>query len=119
RVSDHNQIKELIAQVHAVKADPEWHSWAALESTWVYYAGAPVRFIPGGNSQNIVEPTGENVILLTTSRHWDRMKSKQDNQWEEVARNRYFLEQEDLVALQRKPEGTTIATLPEPKGAER
>ncbi|MEX1042846.1 MAG: glycosyltransferase family 39 protein [Pirellulaceae bacterium] len=113
RVSDHNQIENLITQVREVKAEPDWHSWAVLESTWVYYAGAPVRFISSGNSQNFAVPTGENVILLTTSWHWDRMAPAKQNEWEEVARSPYFLEQDDLIALQRKPQGTTIATLPE------
>lgn len=119
RVSDHNQLEDLIAQVHAINAAPDWHSWAVLESSWVYYAGTPVRFIPGKDNQHLAELTDENVILLTTSRHWDQMKSSKQYQWEEVARNRYFLEQEDLIALRRKPVDTTIATLPESNGAER
>lgn len=111
RVSDHQAIGRLLAKIEQAAPEATLCSFGVSESSWVYYARQPVKFVPAGAEDLERQFShGENTIVLTTPEKLDELPDSVRSQLVEVAREPYFLKDYPLIALRPSPELVETAT---------
>lgn len=101
RVSDHQSIDRLLAKIDEDVPNAVLCSYGVSESSWVYYARQPVKFVPANQAANLEREfsRGETTIVLTTPEQLDELPESVRSQLVEVAREPYFLKDYPLIAL--------------------
>ena len=101
RVSDHQSIHRLLAKINQDVPEATLCSFGVHESSWVYYARQPVRFVPTDHADDLEQQftQGERTILLTTPEQLEQLPESVRSQLVEVAREPYFLKDYPLIAL--------------------
>ncbi len=110
RVSNHQAIGQLLAEIESANPDAQLCSFGVSEASWVFYARQPVKFIPSDPADLQREfAVDRGTILLTTPEQLELLPPEMRSQLQEVAQAPYFLKDYPLIALQPSPELVEIA----------
>jgi len=100
RVSDQQEISQLLTEIQATEPDARLCSFGVSEASWVFYARQPVKFIPEDPADLQAEFAGSpNTVVLTTPEKLATLPPELRSQLSEVAQAPYFLKNYPLIAL--------------------
>ncbi|MBA2113911.1 ArnT family glycosyltransferase [Bremerella alba] len=110
RVSDQQEISQLLADIQETEPDARLCSFGVSEASWVFYARQPVKFIPNDPADLQAEfAAAPNTVVLTTPEKLEELPPELRTQLTEVAQAPYFLKQYPLIALRPTPELLEVA----------
>jgi 4-amino-4-deoxy-L-arabinose transferase-like glycosyltransferase len=104
QVSRHQQSLVLLDEIASRSEQASIASFGCLESTWVYYAGQPIRELPAGRTNGAASDfVRENPepFILTTDRSLAALQAQLPDDFGVLAEVPYFLKKDRLVLVGR------------------
>ncbi|MCA9271082.1 MAG: hypothetical protein KDA41_21520, partial [Planctomycetales bacterium] len=108
RISRHQPIDALIANIHQATASPKIAGHGAHEPTWVFYAKQNVA-VAGDPKQAGEFLRDPDAFVITTERALDDLRPHLPADVQTVDRAQFFLKKYDIVVVGRTPEQVRIA----------
>jgi len=120
RVSERQNIDELIAVIEERAPDAKLHSFGALEDSWVFYAKKPISFL-AENHEVLQERLSneKSAVLFTTSEELESLPWSLRENLVELDRRPYFLKKVDLVILRSNFDQHRVAEKDQPAANNR
>jgi 4-amino-4-deoxy-L-arabinose transferase-like glycosyltransferase len=119
RVSEHQQIEQLLRNARRLDPQAPMASWAVHEPSWVFYAGRSVPLLANGDADralNVLER--QRGFLITSGAHYEQLKQRIGPHGVICDEIPYFLRNDDLLLIS-PPTKVARHSVPRPEGGEQ
>lgn len=119
-VDRHQQSDKLLQAIRSSNAAPRVASFGALEPSWVYYLGSPIREISKNRDAEAIAflASGSDAFVITTSDRYQRLRPELSQDVQTLASVPYFGRTDTLVVLGRPASGVSPAGSATAPGAQ-
>jgi 4-amino-4-deoxy-L-arabinose transferase-like glycosyltransferase len=117
RVSKLRQIDRMMSAVKATSDEPKLASTGILRSSWVFYAGCPIKPIDASNAEAVASHVrqGDDHLVIATDAVAEQCLEQYADEVEVVETIPFFLEPGEQLRLLRRVSPNRVAAKPAPR----
>jgi hypothetical protein len=110
---------QLLDTVATRSAEPQIFAYGALEPSWVFYAGRPIREFRTSEPPEVTAALAkdENTYLLATEEAYDKLRTELPPELEVLDRRPRFLRRSQMLLIGKSRTNTVLETQAPQRGA--